>query len=201
MSDCVPFCSVCNQHAANEAGLGRLIADFHGQLDRVLGAGQDLRGGILDAALIVWKKFQRFDLRQGRAPFLAQPDQQLIALDSGRGRRRLRARQFAARGGKQRRLRRIGRAGLRADRHGQLQVGVFRNADIGADQPACLGRKRHRCAALQIFRGRDLHQMHGVLGVAVVHQRSDDEAMRRRPDDVSGGKSWRQLPGELGRLT
>ena len=45
-----------DQHAADRAGFGRLIADLHRKLDGILGARQCLRRRVLDAALIVGKE-------------------------------------------------------------------------------------------------------------------------------------------------
>ena len=106
-----------DQHAADGAGLWRLIADLHGEFDPILGTRQFLGCGIFDPALSVGEKRQRPDLRQHRAPFAAQGDHQLIAVNPRARRSRLRTGQIAACSGEQRRFCRIEAAGLGTERH------------------------------------------------------------------------------------
>jgi hypothetical protein len=48
----------CDQQAANRTCLRRLIAHLHRQLDAIPAAGQCLRSGVLDAALVIGEKRQ-----------------------------------------------------------------------------------------------------------------------------------------------
>jgi hypothetical protein len=106
-----------DQHAADGAGLWRLIADLHGEFNPILGTRQFLGRRIFDPSLSVGEKRQRPDLRQHRAPVAAQRDHQLIAVNPRARRSRLRTGQIAACRGEQRRFCRIEAAGLGTERH------------------------------------------------------------------------------------
>ncbi len=183
------------------ARLGRLITHLHREFDAILIAREYLRRRVFDAALVIGKESQRLDLRQRGTPLLAERDHQLTAPDTGGRRRPLRAGQIAPRRREERRVRRIDGAGRCAHRKLQLQIGILGNAHIGTDQPARLGRQRDRCACLQVVGRGDVDQMHGVPGIAVIHQGWNLETMRRGPGDVPRRESRRKLPLESRGLT
>ena len=114
------------QHAANRAGLRRLIADLHRELDGIARAGQRLRRAVLDAAVVIRIERQRLDLRQRRAPIFAEAEHQPAVANTRAGRGRLRGRQLAARRGEQRRDARVDGAGRGLHGQPQLQGRRFR---------------------------------------------------------------------------
>jgi hypothetical protein len=69
-----------------------------------------------------------------------------------------RFRQMAARGGKQRRLGRIGDRRDHADRQSQRQLCLARDADLGTDEPGGMGFELFGVAGLDVLGGGDRHQ-------------------------------------------
>ena len=76
-----------NQNAADVAGVRRLIAELHGELDGAVAPAQRLRRGILDHAVVERIERQRFDAGERLAPLLAEGDHELPVDDPGAARR------------------------------------------------------------------------------------------------------------------
>ena len=179
-----------DQHAANLPGCGRLVAELHGELGHRVLMDQRLRGGVLDDAIIVRVELERFH------PASPAP-QSLPSVSTSRPSaiwpRSAPARCPAAR--REPRQTRAGRpdrgSAARPNRQSKMQVGALRDTDIRAYQPAGLRSEIERRPILEIGSRRDLDQVHGVLRVAIIHQRGDLEAMRHGPDDVARGQARR----------
>ncbi|OIQ66012.1 hypothetical protein GALL_524240 [mine drainage metagenome] len=88
----------------------------------------------------------------------------------------------------------------RGDRQGQGQVGVFRHADIGADQHGGHGLQGdHRPRPGGAGR-RDGDRQQDLVLIAIVHQGTGGVTAGGGPDNVTGGEARRQGPVETGRL-
>ncbi len=88
------------------------------------------------------------------------------------------------------------RRGGGARRQHQLELALFGDADILADQPVGLGGERER--SREVCRRRDAHQQHRLVLEAVVDDAADIEQRRRRPDDRIGLGAFGQFPRNLG---
>ena len=118
------------------------------------------------------------------------------------GRRRLRARQLAAGGREQGRDGRVdGAASGPSPAGASCRLALSGMHTSAHTSQLALAARSSGSPALRSRSCRDLHQMHRVLGVAVVDQRRNFEAMRRGPDNVPRRHAGRQRPGQFGRLS